>query len=1751
MIQFQPLDSQNITSVWVDVLTTQLRREIAQAERGHCLRLSDLPRPVLEGLTARLASEQLPGAEIYLVDKNPGPESWRVSVNRVVERRNAAENIVLSCFPPDIQLAAGDSVDISTFRLIPVADLPKRIEQVLMDRIAPPIRRRVGEVLNYLKRRGWPISITMQLEYLATIAAQQSGEMAVIGAALYVLGLIPDLGLLDQPESFHYRLGQRNIRAVLQLQVDGVTPVGRVLQLPLSDDQFRGRLINFLNHYRPEDVRAWGQVVVTDPQWQELTLDHWPLGEDSAPAEGTVRLDAELVNMSRRGDGLYLYTPAMKKVQVAWQTNPIPSDVPDLAYFRIELLSSDRVVTWESPLIKNVVSKTARRSRTVKNLDGIDDGVYFFRVIALNAAGDPFPPQLLRDPNKGIESKRINETEDFLLQNMLENDTEEIEDVKPLSNPTASDYPEAELRAQIAIADSKKEFESVRVRSSEWVTAESSQAEKASATVRFDLQRQYTIELSQRLRKLEREILKTPANGGHFHVRLSPHPQEGKLIDLTLPSEVVQTRGDLFTTINDSKFIKEPVVALIDLVSLSSKIEAYAQAYLAWVTSGDAQALHLDIALAEIPEHGYVALMAPTHPLRLLWSLQKQLLTRAWIREAWQRHEPIANLLETLQMHLTPQGLPPLVVLGPTSEENYIDAGPLPGGWGVYIPPRLRDSRALLAILRKILGARDMSQSEMDIRPEILADKMEMFLRQHPYTPALVFNVINPGDATLIVRALVELERRRTPTQLPSLRYLVRIFTDAALREGVGEAFQELADPSHPISAIAATLVEPGQSFLFPKLTWSRNMLRDFLGTPEHFPAHITLLMDAFPIAMRVTRIDANDRSSFVYGLIQESPKRFMRRGRLYTWVRRPSPAATLDLPEAPGRSGLIASLLTMIGQLQAQVLAPNTDVSKATAAVALDLSASNQSLLYSAHAASTWVMTLDPHLGLDYFDTARHADQPGYLLDFSPDFLSPTYRQLLLTTRIDDEIVQLMKPAAMQLNLDENGPGSHLLIDALRSLSGRLALQLLSSPSQVQGTLGMILSKFFLEAYGMLEASMIIPLDAHPEMLQVENAPHLRGDLLVVTPDPENRHLDLLLVETKCLAGTGLGSTLREEITAQLRNSDEILRARFDPHWQEPDRLDRVLQSWQLTTVLNFYLDRAVRYNLIAPDVGETLRHFLNHLDNGYTLSTHKIGLVFRLEAADTTVDHQNPELPICIIGRELVQDIVAEALEDFNVQDPVQNPSETAKHGRDRHLRRRNDRLWEEMRIGFAKQARRQIHVVTEERAVLSEQIANSPTAAVVVSDDGGESAAESAQLPEYVGQERSAETDGAAPSSAPEYDVLIGETKNTPQYGIIGAMSADTTRHIALDLNGCHTVSVFGIQGSGKSYTVGTIIEMATTAIPAINALPKPLGSVVFHFNQTQDYPPEFVSMSEPNTDAVQTKLLAEWGAKPGQIDDMLVLTTNDTIELRREEFPHATVEPITFSSTDLTIADWRFLMGATSNDALYLKLLNEVMRRARNNLTLQTIRDGITQAPLSDSQRLLALTRLDFAARFINDEKSLRSLLRPGRLIIVDLRDEFVEKEQALGLFVTMLNVFAGAGIGNESFNKLIVFDEAHKYMGGILSSQVIEAIREMRHKGVSLIIASQDPIHVAPAVIELSSAVIMHRFNSPNWLRYIQKSQIALSELTPTMVASLLPGEAYVWASKATDPTFTRRAVKVRMRPRVTKHGGSTRTAIDV
>jgi len=369
--------------------------------------------------------------------------------------------------------------------------------------------------------------------------------------------------------------------------------------------------------------------------------------------------------------------------------------------------------------------------------------------------------------------------------------------------------------------------------------------------------------------------------------------------------------------------------------------------------------------------------------------------------------------------------------------------------------------------------------------------------------------------------------------------------------------------------------------------------------------------------------------------------------------------------------------------------------------------------------------------------------------------------------------------------------------------------------------------------------------------------------------------------------------------------------------------------------------------------------------------------------------------------------------------------------------------------------------------------------------------------------------------------------------------------------LDLNQTHTISLFGVQGGGKSYTLGSIVEMASLPLAGINVLPQPLATVLFHYSQTQDYKPEFTSMNRPNDDARSIELLAaEYGAHPAALHDIVLLVPEAKLEARRGEYPGIQVIPLKFASRELQASHWRFLMGAVGNQATYIRKLNQVMRGIRDDLTVVRLREAVAHAGLPDNLTELAALRLDLASEFIDDEARLSEVVRPGRLVIVDLRDEFIEKDQALGLFVVLLQIFADATLEGKSFNKLVVFDEAHKYIDNEdLVAGLVSVVREMRHKGTSVLVASQDPPSVPVSLIELSTQIVLHRFNSPGWLRHLQKANAALLGLSPEQLARLQPGEAFVWSSKATDALFSKEAVKVHLRPRTTLHGGSTRTAI--
>jgi len=414
-------------------------------------------------------------------------------------------------------------------------------------------------------------------------------------------------------------------------------------------------------------------------------------------------------------------------------------------------------------------------------------------------------------------------------------------------------------------------------------------------------------------------------------------------------------------------------------------------------------------------------------------------------------------------------------------------------------------------------------------------------------------------------------------------------------------------------------------------------------------------------------------------------------------------------------------------------------------------------------------------------------------------------------------------------------------------------------------------------------------------------------------------------------------------------------------------------------------------------------------------------------------------------------------------------------------------------------------------------------------------------------------SLETTFPAPGSADATevrlpDIFLGTSQPSPQYGVLG--QDNLSRTVALDLNETHTISLFGVQGGGKSYTLGSIIEAATLPAPPVNQLPHPLATIVFHYSPTLDYEPEFTSMVAPNSDLSQVRDLAsQYGGAPAALDNVVILVPADQLEQRRLEHPELTVLPLKFGPSELRAEHWRFLMGAVGNQSTYIRQLQRIMKAHRNELRLEVIRDGVMDSGLPDNLKQLAQQRLDLAAEYIDDSASIKDIVQPGRMIVVDLRDEFIEKDEALGLFVVLMQLFADAQ--RERFNKLVVFDEAHKYIDSPdLVDGLVSSVREMRHKGMSVLVASQDPPSVPIKLIELSDVVILHKFNSPAWLRHMQKAAVSLAELTPAKMASLAPGEAYVWSSKSTIADFTHGAVRMRVRPRITRHGGDTRTAVE-
>ncbi|TAK28174.1 MAG: ATP-binding protein [Chloroflexota bacterium] len=1755
-----PTDAQ-LESAIVESVVKALRDWVGQAQPGLCGRLDDLPVAMMSRVAENLYLEfdgPESKANVRLLTADTPTAAWECQWTEAVRLRNPDENgrkrlPLLLLVPPGTELLG--SLDADTFQAIPCGDMVRR----LVDEQISQLPEEMSAVAELLRRRDLVRDTrdTQRAKYLLMLADNGHSTEAA-GLGLCLLGLWPHRTWLVDESNREYWL-TRNQKLVSDLRHGNSSLLSRVYAQNLETPEQAHSLYELIAS--SPDVSAAAERVVTDPAWTDLEFGQLRFVEQLE----TVVINVEPLGLPKQEDGYQvLKVKDQPHLPLVWTTSPGPAHVPRLTHYLVEFVSTNGdVVDVVCATSAIPPTKSARRSYTVKNVRALvqsdpaqlPEGLYRVRVTAWVGATN-----ITRQPAAQQEPSNLSEYFWVL------NEGEDLPAPPVRKETYVPSYMHARRELQWEALATNRDPWSIPEAAIAWDGPADGRTVQGACSIQLG-RRKFRIRLSNLLRRLEMRILAKPGSLGALQVELSSgiaprevHPSErtADVPRLADDDPFLSARARLFAKMRGND--NSGTIETQDLIGLREDILEYVRQYVNLLRHAESDVTRepkkwpervglvtidtIRVTLPGLSENTSIALLlAPTHPLRMLWTLQLALIGDAWLRKLQSQTGTRGlgtDAMAALRSELQPVNVPP--VMYDRKRVGYLQSGAVAAGWDAYLPADIADKRSAMSRLAHALST-GSGDTISEARSGELTDRIVRYIWQHPYVSQLQLNVFNPGDGAIIVDLLSRLDKI-----YPKMRYDVRLFTHDDVRDDLGSALDELVNPDGPVESSAEKYVQSGRFPLHPNLRYSKNRVEEFLAEPSRFEAHLSILLDIFRPRIDVHEPFSSRSGSKLYGLVHESVERSLGEQGKFAWERQVLPGSVAEVEAGAGEAALLCEALTAAQSFVAALGTSPISREGRVPTVRLDLSVDGQNLLYEIHQVSDWVLTIDRHLGIDYFDSSAEQSAAGaILLDFAPEFPATDRAVLMLTTRVNEEIDRLVTPVMQRLGLDEPG-SSRRVVNWLRSLSGRLAMRLISAPLDSQGVVGMALARAFLDQNQILTDSVIIPVDAHIRLLNMglpEDATKSRTDLIIARRVGASRQIEFSLVEVKCRSGAmplSAYHALREEMVGQVNQTQTALATLFDQSTQPDDIVDRPLRNQTLARWLRFYVGRARRYELLSEEGQAGFLGLIEDLDDGYTVSFRQSGLVFELGREDD-VEDTSGDMPIYRVGRESCRRLIRGGVDSTPVPPTWDRARRTIRGGE----------VW------TRPASPSDIAGADEPSATSVQEVKTSSHDSDGISSTGTESRISTEQEKESTNQAdavtaREGDLDeedlqDGTEDRIPNCHYLVGDTKLTPQWGILGKYGGDS---VALDLNGCNTLSLFGVQGGGKSYTMGAILEMALRKLPGLNILPHPLAAVVFHYNESQDYAPEFVSMNHPNRVVSEVaRLRGEYGGEPSSVEDVLVLAPSDKVAARQRDFPGLSVQPIAFHPAELTIQDWRFLMGAIGNDSLYIRELNLVMRSLRENITIDGLRQAIDASTLSDTQKRLAGLRLRFAEQFVREGDRLRDKLYPGRLVVVDLRDELIETDEALGLFVVMLRVFAGATYNGKPFSKWIAFDEAHKYIrNSDLVDSVVEVIRQMRHQATSVLIASQDPPSLPIKIVELSSMVMLHRMDSPGWLKHIQRAITALGELTPPSLARLSPGEAYVWARMATDPVFTRRAVKIECRPRATQHGGATLQATE-
>ena len=388
-----------------------------------------------------------------------------------------------------------------------------------------------------------------------------------------------------------------------------------------------------------------------------------------------------------------------------------------------------------------------------------------------------------------------------------------------------------------------------------------------------------------------------------------------------------------------------------------------------------------------------------------------------------------------------------------------------------------------------------------------------------------------------------------------------------------------------------------------------------------------------------------------------------------------------------------------------------------------------------------------------------------------------------------------------------------------------------------------------------------------------------------------------------------------------------------------------------------------------------------------------------------------------------------------------------------------------------------------------------------------------------------------------------VLVG-SKQSDYVGILGKSNDN---YVEFDLSGNHWVLVVGDKGSGKSYTLGVITEIAS----GVDRLSSPLrNAAVVIFDNRGD----FLKLSEINDQTADTEILSkEYGFSPNAVKHVRVSLVApkplvSKLNLTQQGYLDISVRPI-----DLTSEDWRvaFRIGE-SERPIYFTKFRAIVNRLREIKPDFSVHDLIQEVERQVSRGNLRevysqaiqdrLFDLEESGIFDADALELGGFLSPSTITVIDTRtcEPWIREilcTMTLRRLVEQIQTSIVKGAGSSTTTLWVVLDEAHYLLPRMRQTPFARIFNEIarvgRHWSVSGLLATQVPDDVSELLVELCDIFVIHKLKSAKLIRSIS-DKIGI-QLRQSEIASLQTGEAIVVDSS------TQRSLKVKIRPRITKH----------